>query len=103
PRRPRPPHPTLSTYTTLFRSRYARELTHHRFNAGGGLPAGASEGRDALVGRAPAQLLLDAQHLVVLGHAVRAGQRAGLDLADARDRKSTRLNSSHVKISYAVF
>src|SRR5690606_41778110 len=27
----------------------------------------------------------------------------GLDRYDARDRKSTRLNSSHVKISYAVF
>src|SRR5207302_6308852 len=26
-----------------------------------------------------------------------------LDLAVAKDRKSTRLNSSHVKISYAVF
>src|SRR5690606_41838275 len=26
-----------------------------------------------------------------------------LRLADGRDRKSTRLNSSHVKISYAVF
>src|SRR5690554_7284190 len=26
-----------------------------------------------------------------------------LDLGDAEDRKSTRLNSSHVRISYAVF
>src|SRR5690606_42155728 len=36
------------------------------------------------------------------------GRRHGLDLATARevpapDRKSTRLNSSHVKTSYAVF
>src|SRR5207249_7419204 len=33
-------------------------------------------------------------------HAI--GQLVGLD-ADGRDRKSTRLNSSHVSISYAVF
>src|SRR6266496_1487631 len=31
------------------------------------------------------------------------GARCGLALADAVDRKSTRLNSSHVEISYAVF
>src|SRR5699024_12654780 len=30
-------------------------------------------------------------------------QRAAVDGADAEDRKSTRLNSSHVSISYAVF
>src|SRR5690606_40624427 len=30
-------------------------------------------------------------------------QRRALDLLGRRDRKSTRLNSSHVKISYAVF
>src|SRR5690606_24006372 len=32
-----------------------------------------------------------------------AGTRAGAALLADRDRKSTRLNSSHVKISYAVF
>src|SRR5690606_42091049 len=31
------------------------------------------------------------------------GQVGGLGLMDSEDRKSTRLNSSHVKISYAVF
>src|SRR5690606_39597199 len=34
---------------------------------------------------------------------VEGGVRVDLDLHLARDRKSTRLNSSHVKISYAVF
>src|SRR5438874_6366799 len=32
-----------------------------------------------------------------------ARQRAALRAVSARDRKSTRLNSSHVEISYAVF
>src|SRR5436309_10609543 len=31
------------------------------------------------------------------------GQQSGLSGLRVRDRKSTRLNSSHVKISYAVF
>src|SRR5207302_9022475 len=33
----------------------------------------------------------------------RRGKIAGVGLPAARDRKSTRLNSSHVKSSYAVF
>src|SRR2546426_854730 len=37
-------------------------------------------------------------------HVVRRGQRApGRGAVHARDRKSTRLNSSHLVISYAVF
>src|SRR6266403_2656335 len=36
-----------------------------------------------------------------VGHFVKAGPNA--DRLDAGDRKSTRLNSSHVEISYAVF
>src|SRR5690625_6648843 len=36
-------------------------------------------------------------------HAERAGKRFGIDPRDILDRKSTRLNSSHVAISYAVF
>src|SRR5438874_6654320 len=40
-------------------------------------------------------VLLGAQHLV--------SDRLGIAERAARDRKSTRLNSSHVEISYAVF
>src|SRR5690606_1473206 len=39
-------------------------------------------------------------HVVFLYHAIRAGMDMGIVNAGA-DRKSTRLNSSHVKISYA--
>src|SRR5438876_2389142 len=35
--------------------------------------------------------------------AARGGARRGVDLTGAQDRKSTRLNSSHPSISYAVF
>src|SRR2546429_6992945 len=69
----RPPRSTLFPYTTLFRS----EVPGHP-------AAGRSHARDRLVVRAPAA-----------GVAPGAGART--------DRKSTRLNSSHGYISYAVF
>src|SRR5437868_13258549 len=74
----RPPRSTLFPYTTLFRSQYAPGGRRH---AGRTEQLGA-ERRDAL---AEAD-----QH------------QRGEDEAD-QDRKSTRLNSSHVSISYAVF
>src|SRR3712207_8462665 len=78
----RPPRSTLFPYTTLFRSRAAGE-------------------RDLLLGefRGVVRLtvcgvVLDEKSIVgVLGSGVVAVQ----------DRKSTRLNSSHANISYAVF
>src|SRR2546427_3752191 len=72
----RPPRSTLFPYTTLFRSRP---------------PEGRGDGahRHVVVGRADAP---------ARDHDVRARGR----VVD-RDRKSTRLNSSHSQISYAVF
>src|SRR5262245_62615029 len=71
----RPPRSTLFPYTTLFRSR-ARDPRHLL------PPHRARESGD----RAPPR------------HTV-----ADRDDAGALDRKSTRLNSSHLGISYAVF
>src|SRR2546430_13122560 len=70
----RPPRSTLFPYTTLFRSE--RRGDHRARPGDRGVPAG-----------------------VELGGAV-VGRRAPLPV---RDRKSTRLNSSHSQISYAVF
>src|SRR3712207_8143432 len=90
---PRPPRSTLFPYTTLFRSeRGPRRGPTGSDRAGAPRVAGA---RGAARGRGPAQVrraALPRGHLVA-----RAGDRHG------RDRKSTRLNSSHAKISYAVF
>src|SRR5690606_41978346 len=89
----RAPRSTLFPYTTLFRSKERRR--RGRGVAGCAVPAAALRGQhDARTGgggRAdPARRLgADGRHLPA----------AGPD----RDRKSTRLNSSHVKISYAVF
>src|SRR5256885_6803518 len=69
----RPPRSTLFPYTTLFRSVLIAELDQ-----------------------------------VCLGQPAQAVAPEGLGIADqrgphVRDRKSTRLNSSHLVISYAVF
>src|SRR5688572_32128145 len=86
----RPPRSTLFSYTTLFRSR-----------AGGGERVAGRE-RGAVhvelraVDRAEAALLPGREG----GEHLR-GERL-VDLVEV-DRKSTRLNSSHSQISYAVF
>src|SRR2546430_13479753 len=71
----RPPRSTLFPYTTLFRS-----------NAPAVVLAGAA-GNDR-------EVLVDGD---------RRRDRVGLAAGNAVDRKSTRLNSSHSQISYAVF
>src|SRR3712207_8379073 len=86
----RPPRSTLFPYTTLFRSE-------------GGLEAGHPHRRqlERLL------LLLARVRGVVRGDAVDRARAQGLDQGRAvrlrPDRKSTRLNSSHANISYAVF
>src|SRR5947209_9365853 len=79
----RPPRSTLFPYTTLFRSRAGRQRDHGRPGRQGRRAAGHAGGGPlaGLVG-APA--------------GVEGGRVAS-------DRKSTRLNSSHANISYAVF
>src|SRR5690349_23773247 len=85
----RPPRSTLFPYTTLFRS--------HGAHGGGSFPRGGrgSGGRHDHFG--------DDRRFFVFPYYV----PYGYDPYDADpyypDRKSTRLNSSHVEISYAVF
>src|SRR3712207_6986747 len=80
----RPPRSTLFPYTTLFRSRsqqllragqHAREPPIARTREPQRPREGLEQGFDLVVRRSPVQ----------------------------QDRKSTRLNSSHANISYAVF
>src|SRR2546427_8320330 len=72
----RPPRSTLFPYTTLFRSGIH------------GDPHVAAAWRDAMIPDDPVR-----QH----------NARGTVSFATAGDRKSTRLNSSHSQISYAVF
>src|SRR3712207_6915823 len=87
----RPPRSTLFPYTTLFRSeRLAppRRAARRRRVVG--------DRRPRLDERRQAQRPADPGHLAA---EARRPHRPG----DRRDRKSTRLNSSHANISYAVF
>src|SRR5690606_40076152 len=95
--RPRcPPAPTLFPYTTLFRS----SCRHPDRSAV--VPA-ESDGHDVRTGRADQVLgALQRDGVHPVGQRRQAWGRGRLTKVD-RDRKSTRLNSSHVKISYAVF
>src|SRR5690349_23122632 len=75
----RPPRSTLFPYTTLFRSEPGYGVLHKTFHW-------------------TVFALIAAQYVVgsVMPH-------IGGDQCKNGDRKSTRLNSSHVEISYAVF
>src|SRR2546430_10095702 len=79
----RPPRSTLFPYTTLFRSQgYI----------------------DALNARLASEVLLHPVSSKVSSHAFDAHfDVLDLSLRSWQDRKSTRLNSSHSQISYAVF
>src|SRR3712207_7736817 len=86
----RPPRSTLFPYTTLFRS---LADVQHLHRAGEALDQRVV---DRLVREHPrggGALLARVEE--------RRGHQAGDDLVE--DRKSTRLNSSHANISYAVF
>src|SRR3712207_8612593 len=92
----RPPRSTLFPYTTLFRSQLRLQLLQPRLEMRDLL----AQQREHLFGRSwNALLCLD-------GHEQRrdlGGAPGGGDTELRGDRKSTRLNSSHANISYAVF
>src|SRR3712207_8810629 len=92
----RPPRSTLFPYTTLFRSRVP-----HAHAAFAGHPA-EREAFDWQMSRLAALEPSIREYLAAAPGALLAelGSLRGEDLAD---RKSTRLNSSHANISYAVF
>src|SRR5690606_40909465 len=89
-----PPHssPTLVPYTTLFRSPAKwRQTMEDRDSKTAKLPSSCNPSRWKTWGRRRPE-------------PSRAGRKISEHLWDqVQDRKSTRLNSSHVKSSYAVF
>src|SRR3712207_7818591 len=99
----RPPRSTLFPYTTLFRSGLEQVVLCALAVLGDPLELAADLGVQLVAG---VDLLLGEQaRLDALGELdLLLGVEEG-DLADLLevDRKSTRLNSSHANISYAVF
>src|SRR3712207_8016627 len=82
----RPPRSTLFPYTTLFRSAVPERVREQ---------ASLAAERRARGGEDPRQGEDHQQH--------RAGHQRDDEQHPDEDRKSTRLNSSHANISYAVF
>src|SRR3712207_6920430 len=96
----RPPRSTLFPYTTLFRSLDVAEVLRH--GQAGQRHAHARPGRLVHLAEDEHRLVDDAR-LLHLEPEVVPLARALAHAAERRDRKSTRLNSSHANISYAVF
>src|SRR3712207_7148139 len=96
----RPPRSTLFPYTTLFRSdpdlfgalveRFDKEI----------VATSAAEFVDAKLKERDARVAKAGASRYVVEPNVKDGKGG---LRDLKDRKSTRLNSSHANISYAVF
>src|SRR3712207_7957362 len=87
----RPPRSTLFPYTTLFRSDGVGDAAVVAMKADTQIPD-LDEGAGAHDRLARAASMLASMTL-----------RSVLPVGFCRDRKSTRLNSSHANISYAVF
>src|SRR5690349_24217908 len=87
----RPPRPTLFPYTTLFRS-----PSSHRWRGLVMVPLVLGAGAAAYM----LYQRMGARQAPIIADTV---VHVPVDAAYSQDRKSTRLNSSHVEISYAVF
>src|SRR3712207_9267911 len=99
----RPPRSTLFPYTTLFRSELQRVEDAARGKYAVGVDEQGEDARD----RARQDGEREAEDQARAGAPVLAvpaaeEQRAAEDRGGHEDRKSTRLNSSHANISYAV-
>src|SRR5256884_5068902 len=91
----RPPRSTLFPYTTLFRS--------HQDSGGNGHGKGGGLHADRRGGIAVSRQQTDSHRRIREGFCRCCRRASGKRAAPQRDRKSTRLNSSHGYISYAVF
>src|SRR5688572_31981814 len=89
----RPPRSTLFPYTTLFRSEALRFARFH------GYPLAVRSGGHSV----PGYSSVDGAILIDFSTFRRVRIDPVTKTARVQDRKSTRLNSSHSQISYAVF
>src|SRR5689334_24786777 len=86
-----PPRSTLFPYTTLFRSQDMPAQSNGTESVSTGSADGAAPARHPRKGQMTRAAIIE--------QALSIARREGLE----GDRKSTRLNSSHSSISYAVF
>src|SRR3712207_8786895 len=89
----RPPRSTLFPYTTLFRSAARRRRGRRRRDV---------DGLELVLDLGERDLAVGLDRAVVVRSGIEVGP-VREDQPEVADRKSTRLNSSHANISYAVF
>src|SRR3712207_8443364 len=97
----RPPRSTLFPYTTLFRS--ARGRAAHQSAQGRRVHGRPPRMTNATTTVQPGRFAARLTERAMRARARRGALGAAAGLAMWEDRKSTRLNSSHANISYAVF
>src|SRR2546429_7382426 len=97
----RPPRSTLFPYTTLFRSVVVAHQRQHTAVARGAGEIGVAQ-RVARAVDARALAVPHAEHAIEPALAAQLGLLRAPQRGGGEDRKSTRLNSSHGYISYAV-
>src|SRR3712207_8592237 len=109
----RPPRSTLFPYTTLFRSRLVKGKAHfidahtvatdeETFEAKHIIIATGSEAKMPPIAITDTQRVMTSTELLAIDHVPESLVIIGAGVIGI-DRKSTRLNSSHANISYAVF
>src|SRR2546430_10638696 len=89
----RPPRSTLFPYTTLFRSLRCTECA---------VPDKAVQGSKIMTVKEIRQINLEYQGMTLRDRGALDNRKIIVEVV-LTDRKSTRLNSSHSQISYAVF
>src|SRR5256885_5196266 len=98
----RPPRSTLFPYTTLFRSDPDLEDLGDAFAVGEDFPGEPLANPAQRAAELPQIVAAQLDTRCAVGEREERVVRARVPV-DASDRKSTRLNSSHLVISYAVF
>src|SRR5687768_17879638 len=96
---PRTPRHTLFPYTTLFRSMHNAGKTSGQIKIVAELPGDGQRDKGYKAAEDALQAHSNLAGIFAINDPSALGARAALE----KDRKSTRLNSSHGYISYAVF
>src|SRR5690606_41179614 len=99
----RHPRSPLFPYTTLFRSYLGNQAAYKQREASDTSFQNSGRGAGCLVGGSKGEIYASrdgVRYKPVQNHDSHTAEKV---VGRYKDRKSTRLNSSHVKISYAVF
>src|SRR3712207_9554984 len=99
----RPPRSTLFPYTTLFRSLTVTEVKGYGRQKGHTEIYRGAEYAVSFLPKLKIEVAVASEYVAQTIEAIAAAARTG-QIGDGKilDRKSTRLNSSHANISYAV-